>query len=115
MSRPQTAAEDGPIDLEWLRRATFGDAGLEREVLGMFLTQAARLVGALAEKPSNAAALAHTLKGSARAIGASRVAERASSVEAAISDGGDLAQAHAELDAAVAEACAAIAAILDQA
>jgi HPt (histidine-containing phosphotransfer) domain-containing protein len=115
MSRPSPAAELRPIDLDHLRRATFGDAGLEREVLGMFLTQAARLVGALAEKPPDAVALAHTLKGSARAIGASRVAERASSLEAAIRDGGDPARAHAELDAAVADACMAIAALLDQA
>jgi HPt (histidine-containing phosphotransfer) domain-containing protein len=115
MPRPSPAAEHPPIDLTHLRRATFGDAGLEREVLGMFLTQATRLVGALAEKSPHAAMLAHTLKGSARAIGACHVADRASSFEAVIRDGGDLAQAHAELDAAVAEACRAIAAILDRA
>jgi HPt (histidine-containing phosphotransfer) domain-containing protein len=107
MPRPSPAAEHPPIDLTHLRRATF--------VLGMFLTQATRLVGALAEKSPHAAMLAHTLKGSARAIGACHVADRASSFEAVIRDGGDLAQAHAELDAAVAEACRAIAAILDRA
>ena len=89
MSCPPPAAEPTPVDLEHLRRATFGDADLEREVLGMFLTQATRLIGALAEGPPHAAALAHSLKGSARAIGACRVAERASALEAAIRDGGD--------------------------
>ena len=114
MSCPPPAAELTPVDLEHLRRATFGDAGLEREVLGMFLTQATRLVGALAEGPPDAAALVHSLKGSARAIGACRVAERASALEAAIRDGGDPAQALAELDAAVAQACTAVAALLDR-
>ncbi len=49
---------------------TLGDAGLEREVLAMFSAQAVSLVGMLAALPADAGALAHTLKGSARAIGA---------------------------------------------
>jgi len=113
MPFPPPAAEDGPIDLEHLRRTTLGDAGLEREVLGMFLMQAGRLVGALAAMPLEASALAHTLKGSARAIGAFRVADRAGELEPAIRDG-DPTQALAELDAAVAEARAAIEHILSR-
>jgi HPt (histidine-containing phosphotransfer) domain-containing protein len=112
MPSPPPAAENGPIDIEHLRRATLGDANLEREVLGMFAKQAAHLVGALAALPPEASALAHTLKGSARAIGAFQVADHADGLEAAIRDGGDGAQALAELNAAVAQAQAAIEAIL---
>jgi HPt (histidine-containing phosphotransfer) domain-containing protein len=114
MRFPPPSADDGSIDLEHLRRTTLGDAGLEREVLEMFSRQAIRLVGALAAMPPDADALAHTLKGSARAIGALRVADRADAFEAATSAGGDRAKALAELDAAVAEACAAIVAILSR-
>ena len=108
MSCPPPAAELDPVDLEHLRRATFGDAGLEREVLGMFLTQATRLVGALAEGPPDAAALAHSLKGSARAIGAFAVADAATSLEIALKQGDDPARALAMLDELVAEARGAI-------
>jgi HPt (histidine-containing phosphotransfer) domain-containing protein len=112
MPFPSPSADGGPIDLEYLRRSTLGDTGLEREVLEMFAKQASRIVGALAAIPPDAGALVHTLKGSARAIGATGVADRARLFEVAISEGGDRAQAQAELDAAVAEACAAIEAIL---
>ena len=72
MPSPPLAPDDGPIDIEHLQRMTLGDAGLEREVLAMFSAQAARLIGTLAALPADAGALAHTLKGSARAIGAFR-------------------------------------------
>jgi len=91
---------------------TLNDPSLEREVLAMFSAQAVSLVGALATSPSNAAALAHTLKGSARAIGAFGVADAAGDLEALIENGGDRAKALAELSDAVAEARAAIDAIL---
>ena len=114
MSLPPPAADDGPIDLDHLRRTTLGDSGLEREVLAMFSKQAARLVGLLAALPPETSAFAHTLKGSAQAIGAHRVADRAGELEAAIREGGDPAQALAELDAAVAEARATIEAMLSR-
>ena len=53
----------------------------------MFSAQAARLIDALAAMPADAAALAHTLKGSARAIGAFAVAEAAARLEAVIASG----------------------------
>ena len=120
MPSPPLAPDDGPIDLEQLRRATFGDAGLEREVLAMFVAQATRLVGmlsavtpdALGAVTPDAAALAHTLKGSARAIGALRVADAASELERAIRNGRDPAARLAELKDTVAEASCAIEAIL---
>jgi HPt (histidine-containing phosphotransfer) domain-containing protein len=102
----------GPLDFEHLRQATMGNSSLEREVLGMFSKQAEHLVATLGALPPETAALAHTLKGSARAIGAVRVADRAAEFEVALRDGGDVRQALAALDAAVAEARAAIEAIL---
>jgi HPt (histidine-containing phosphotransfer) domain-containing protein len=112
MPPPPPAADDGPLNLEHLRRMTLGDAGLEREVLDMFARQASHLADMLAAVPVEAGALAHTLKGSARAIGAFRVAETADALEAAIRDGRAPAQALADLRDAVAEARTAIAALL---
>lgn len=108
------------IDENHLGRMTLGDRRLEREVLELFLRQCAimldRIVGA---EPPLAAAAAHTLKGSARGIGAWRVARAAELLEqAAGGDGGgdnghdaprDLEEAIAELKAASLEAGAAIA------
>jgi HPt (histidine-containing phosphotransfer) domain-containing protein len=112
MPSPPLVPDDGPIDIAHLRRMTLGDASLEREVLAMFSAQAVGLAGALAALPSDAGALAHTLKGSARAIGAFCVADAAGCLEALIQNGGDPAPALAELDDAVARARAAIDAIL---
>jgi HPt (histidine-containing phosphotransfer) domain-containing protein len=112
MPSPPLAPGDGPIDFEHLDRMTFGDAGLEREVLTMFSAQSARLVHTLAAIPADASALAHTLKGSARAIGAFAVADAADLLEAAIASGFDASAPLAELDEAVAQAQAAIEAIL---
>ena len=61
---------------------------------------------------ADAGALAHTLKGAARAIGAFGVADAASDLEALIREEGDPTQALAELGDAVAEARSAIAVIL---
>jgi HPt (histidine-containing phosphotransfer) domain-containing protein len=108
MPSPPLAPDDGPIDLEQLRRMTLGDEALEHEVLAMFSAQSTRLVEALANTPPDAAAIAHTLKGSARAIGAHTVAEAASRLEAAISGGRGTAEALAELADAVALARGAI-------
>jgi HPt (histidine-containing phosphotransfer) domain-containing protein len=63
---------------------TLGDRRLEREVLEIFVRQTTimlnRIVGA---EPALAAAAAHTLKGSARGIGAWRVARAAELLEQA--------------------------------
>ena len=58
MPSPPLAPDDGPIDIEHLRRMTLGDAALEREVLAMFSAQASRLVESLGALPADAAALA---------------------------------------------------------
>ena len=108
------------IDENHLGRMTLGDHQLEREVLELFLRQTTimlnRIVGA---PPPLAAAAAHTLKGSARGIGAWRVARAAELLEHAAggdSEGDsirdtarDLDEAIAELKAASLEASAAIA------
>jgi HPt (histidine-containing phosphotransfer) domain-containing protein len=112
MPSPPLAPDDGPIDIEHLRRMTLGDASLEREVLAMFSAQAVSLLGALAARSSDAGALAHTLKGSARAIGAFGVADAASGLEVLIRSGEDPAEALAELGDAVARTRAAIDAML---
>jgi len=112
MPSPPLVPDDGPIDIEHLQRMTLGDAGLEREVLAMFSAQAVKLIGTLAALPADASALAHTLKGSARAIGAFGVADAAESLEAAIRNGDGPAQALTELNDAVAQARTAIDAIL---
>jgi hypothetical protein len=72
MPSPPLAPGDGPIDFDHLQRMTLGDAAIEQEVLTMFLAQSATLVHTLAAIPADANALAHTLKGSARAIGGHR-------------------------------------------
>jgi HPt (histidine-containing phosphotransfer) domain-containing protein len=112
MPSPPLAPDDGPIDIEHLQRMTLGDARLEREVLAMFSAQAASLVGSLATLPPDAGALAHTLKGSARAIGAFAVADAAAELEAALHSGNDPSEALAGLGDAVALARSAVDAIL---
>lgn len=111
MPSPPLAPDSGPIDFTHLARMTLGDDRLEREVLGMFSAQSLKLLGALNDGPSDAAALAHTLKGSARAIGAFAVADAAERLEAEIRCSGNTAEALAELDGAIAQARAAIEAL----
>jgi HPt (histidine-containing phosphotransfer) domain-containing protein len=114
MPSPPLVPDDGPIDFAHLRRMTLGDAALEREVLGMFSAQAQRLVESLATRPADAAALAHTLKGSARAVGAFAVGDAAAHLETLIRSGSDRAEALSDLDDAIMQARSAIEALLSQ-
>ncbi len=104
------------IDDRHLERMTLGDTSLEREVLEIFARQVVLLLPRVAGgEPAVAAAAAHTLKGSARGIGAWRVADAAERVEEAAAKGTGAAAFRAcvaELDAAGREACAAIGARL---
>jgi HPt (histidine-containing phosphotransfer) domain-containing protein len=115
MPSPPLAPDDGPIDIAHLRRMTLGDAALECEVLGMFSAQAQRLVKSLVANPADAAALAHTLKGSARAVGAFAVGDAAAHLETLIRSGCDRSEALSELDDAIMQARSAIEAMLGQA
>jgi len=108
------AAADGPIDLDHLRKMTLSDPALEREVLQLFVEQSGQLMLTLASLPENAAALAHTLKGSARAIGAFRVAEAAAVLEAALRMADGAREAFTRLDAEVGQARQAMTVLLAQ-
>src|SRR4051812_21026372 len=112
MPSPPLAPGDGPIDFDHLRRMTLGDAAIELEVLTMFSAQSAKLLSALVAMPADASALAHTLKGSARAIGATAVADAAARLETAIARALDTSGPLADLDEAIAEARAEIEAAL---
>jgi HPt (histidine-containing phosphotransfer) domain-containing protein len=109
---PSLAPDDRPIDLVHLARTTMGDRSLEREVLQLFDRQSTLLIARMrAAAPGGLANLAHTMKGSARGIGAWRVARAAEALELA---GGadDTARALDQLAAASDEACALIAELL---
>lgn len=96
------------LDLAHLTRMTLGNRGLEAEVLQLFLQQAPRLAERFRAGGSEAiAALAHTLKGSARGIGAWQLAAAAERVERAAGDD-ERSEATAQLLDAVAETCAAV-------
>ena len=72
------------LDDTHLGRMTLGDRQLEREVLQIFVRQAAMMLQRIATaEPPLAAAAAHTLVGSARGIGAWRVALAAERLERA--------------------------------
>jgi len=112
---PPLAPGEPAIDLAHLSRMTLGEHGLERDVLDLFDRQAEMLLARMAcEEPRVVGALAHTLAGSARGIGAWKVAEAASAVERAASPSQaiTLTGAMDRLAAAVAEARAAIGEIL---
>jgi len=114
MPSPPLAPDDGPIDLVHLQRMTLDDRSLEREVLAMFAAQAAGLMDKLVKLPPDIAELAHTLKGSARAIGAFRVADAAEWLETAFRDDSDAAEALMALNDTVAEARSAIDRLLNR-
>lgn len=71
------------FDIEVLRRYTFEDDALERELLGLFLGQLPLLVTQLAKAKDQGdwRLAAHTLKGSARSVGAPVLAELALELE----------------------------------
>jgi HPt (histidine-containing phosphotransfer) domain-containing protein len=78
----------------------------------MFAVQAASLIGSLSALPADGGALAHTLKGSARAIGAFGVADAAGHLEAAVLNGHDPSEALSDLKEAIVQARMAIDAML---
>jgi HPt (histidine-containing phosphotransfer) domain-containing protein len=101
---PPAESGERPIDLVHLARITLGDRGLEREVLQLFVRQAAVLLDRMeGADPDSVPALAHTLRGSAQGLGARRVAAAAEAVERAADDEA-LLRARATLRAAVEEA-----------
>src|SRR5579863_1480172 len=105
---------DAPaIDFAHLARQTLDDRALENELLALFENQAARITAQLialgAGEAKLRADLAHTLKGSALAIGAGRAARSAQAYETACAAEGEPGAALDDLVAAVAHVRAAIA------
>jgi HPt (histidine-containing phosphotransfer) domain-containing protein len=93
------AAEAGApniLDESHLGRMTLGDRRLEREILEIFVRQSTVMLGRVAEGGAGLAVAAHTLKGSARGVGAWRVAGAAERLERACEQDGE-----ASLDAAI--------------
>jgi len=76
--------EPPPIDRAHLARFTLGDQALETEVLQLFITQVPTYIGALksADNDRTWKTAAHTLKGSARAVGAWELGDCAAEAEA---------------------------------
>jgi HPt (histidine-containing phosphotransfer) domain-containing protein len=72
-----------PIDLSHLAKQTLGDRALEQEVLRLFVHQALAVRDQIAEAATpERLRLCHTLKGSARGIGAFAVASCLAEIEA---------------------------------
>jgi len=111
MFESPTDALGPPLDLAHLARQCLGDHALEAEMLGLFRLQAptltAELSGMQLLPPESRTKVAHTLRGSALAVGARRVASAAWRVEELASAGGGRgsaeARAIASLQSAVAE------------
>lgn len=104
-----------PIDLVHLARQCLGDRALETELLGLFERQAQAIIASLSQMPPRIgiqarADLAHTLKGSALAVGARRVAAAAQAYENAAAR--NTAAQIAALQVAVDEARRAVASLL---
>jgi HPt (histidine-containing phosphotransfer) domain-containing protein len=113
MASPPVAADPPAIDIAHLSRMTQGERNLEAQVLELFDRQAELLLARMQEvEPAGVASLAHTLNGSARGIGAWRVAVAAEALERAVTETGHLTPALARLTAAVEEARVAICGLL---
>ena len=114
-----------PVDLVHLSRQTFGDKRLETELLRLFMRQARQIQGGLEAEVGDdvvsclpAGDLLHTLLGSARVVGAHRVARLAETYEASLRGPGKPVLSttdRAAMRAAVDEACGYIGGLLDAA
>ncbi|MFO1135470.1 MAG: Hpt domain-containing protein [Rhodoblastus sp.] len=113
---PMSGSLERPIDLVHLSRQTFGERDLEAELLRLFDRQSSQIVARLTDGPVSEARwraeLAHTLKGSARAVGAFGVAAAAEAYELDARAGADLGKALSTLTAAVEATRGAIAELL---
>jgi hypothetical protein len=102
VAAPPLAPGEPAIDRAHLARMTHGERDLEREVLQLYATQAELLLGRMAQSPPAAVgALAHTLNGSSRGIGAWQVAAAAAAVEADAAEGRDMAASVERLASAI--------------
>ena len=74
------------FDAAHLRSATGGNAALQREVIALFFTQTHDLLARLGDSADHWPMLAHTIKGSARNVGAVAIALAAERVETVLGD-----------------------------
>lgn len=85
-----TQASDSPADLidrAHLDRQTMGDSQLAAEVLGLFLLQVDKACRELRDADAGKrAAIAHSLKGTARSVGAFQIGDCAAAIECAPGD-----------------------------
>jgi HPt (histidine-containing phosphotransfer) domain-containing protein len=110
--RDREGSTTAVIDTAHLTRMTFGEKALKAEILALFDRQAGMLVARMRQaSPQAAAAFAHTLGGSARGVGAWRVAAAAEQVELA-GDAGAVTAAVQRLEAAIGEASVVIGELL---
>lgn len=114
---PPLVPGDAALDRAHLSAMTQRDRQLEREVLTLYRTQAEMLLGRIRAKgaplsPAAIAALAHTVNGSSRGIGAWQVAAAALAIETAAARGDELAGPIDRLSDAVRTVQREIAAIL---
>ncbi|MDB5572386.1 MAG: Hpt domain protein [Hyphomicrobiales bacterium] len=120
LSPTTRGSRERPIDLVRLSLHTLGDRALEVELLQLFDAQSEQIVARLPAflRPDDRRIMrdfCHTLKGSARAVGAGRVASAAGEYEDALAHapaGADLSEFRQEVCDAVAEARDAIAQLL---
>ncbi len=106
LESPRPAAPARPIDLVHLARRSSGDRALEREILAIFRRQTRLFMFRLeaTTDPAGRAEVAVALSGSARGIGAWRVAAAAEALEEAARRRAGLGHAMEEVAEAVAEA-----------
>ncbi len=92
MPMPSIMLHPRPVDLVHLALQTQGNKDLETEVLRLFLHQSTVQIARISSATTSQACFeaAHKLKGSARAIGASGVADCAEAVEIAATTGQDV-------------------------
>lgn len=111
---PQCADATAPIDRAHLGRYTLGSLTLEREVLGLFLAQLPLSIEQLrfAATDREWQIAAHTIKGSARAVGAWNVARLA--VEAEQTSGVADEEERDRLLGALEDACEAVQTYVDE-
>lgn len=79
----QANSENSPLDLEHLSKQTFGDKDLEAEVLSLFLGHSAKSVEQMkaATNQKDWGEAMHSIKGSARTIGAWELGDLAEKYE----------------------------------
>lgn len=111
------ASFERPVDLVHLARQTLGDRALEREILDLFVIQTRVVLDHFyrADDVQQKLDLAHTLKGSARAVGAWKVAACAEACEHVADENAQPCCASSpwndaleELEAAIQDVCLAI-------